>query len=192
VGQRLEPFLPGPRVALQDGQFVLEHCPKSIGRMSPFFGNFLVAVRAYAYILHLGDEGLREISENAILTANYVLARLKKAYNAPFPTHCMHECVLSAAAQVKHGVRALDIAKALLDKGFHAPTVYFPLTVKESIMIEPTETESKETLDAFCDAMLEIAAAAESDAEALHEAPRSTPVGRLDEVRAARQLDCAC
>ncbi|HUU31954.1 MAG TPA: aminomethyl-transferring glycine dehydrogenase subunit GcvPB, partial [Phycisphaerae bacterium] len=115
-----------------------------------------------------------------------------KAYAPAFDTGCMHECVLSAVSQAKHGAHALDIAKALLDYGFHAPTIYFPLTVKESIMIEPTETESKETLDAFCEALLEIADVIVKNDGALHTAPHTTPVGRLDEVRAARQLDCAC
>ena len=192
VGERLEPFLPGPRVVRRRDWYGLETPQRSIGKIAAFFGNFLVALRAYAYIRHLGDEGLREVADYAVLNANYVLARLKQAYTPAFPTGFMHECVFSATPQAKQGVRALDIAKALLDLGLHAPTVYFPLTVKESLMIEPTETESKETLDRFCDAMLEIAARAESDPDSLHDAPRTTPVGRLDEVRAARQLDCRC
>jgi len=192
VGERLEPFLPGPRVVPEGGGFRLDMPAKSIGRMAAFFGNFLVAVRAYAYVLHLGAEGLREAAHHAVLNANYVLARLRDAYEPAFDGPCMHECVLTALAQAEHGVKALDIAKALLDHGFHAPTVYFPLTVKEGLMIEPTETESKETLDAFCDAMLAIAEAAAKDPESLRNAPRTTPVGRLDEVHAARTLDCAC
>ncbi|MCP4639623.1 MAG: glycine dehydrogenase subunit 2 [bacterium] len=197
VGERLEPFLPGPRVVRKDDAYALAMPPQSIGAMSAFFGNFLIAVRAYAYIRHLGGEGLKEASEIAVLNANYMYARLKDAYAPAFKTGdadvpFMHECVFSAAPQAKQGIRALDIAKALLDRGFHAPTVYFPLTVKESLMIEPTETESKETLDAFCDAMIEIAAKVESDPEGLHQAPVATPVGRLDEVKAARELDCAC
>lgn len=192
VGERLEPYLPGPRVTRMDTGFTLTTPERSIGRVAPFFGNFMVAVRAYAYIRQLGAEGLKDVSENAVLNANYIHARLKEAYTQAFDNRFMHECVFSAAAQAKHGVKALDIAKALLDYGFHAPTAYFPLTVKESLMIEPTETESKDTLDAFCDAMLAIAEQAASDPEALHDAPRTTPVGRLDEVRAARQLDCSC
>lgn len=193
VGERLVPYLPGPRVVPEGERFTLKMPDKSIGRMSPFFGNFMVAVRAYAYMRHLGDEGLKEVARNAVLNANYMQARLKEAYTLAFPEQpCMHECVFTATPQAKEGTRALDIAKALLDYGFHAPTVYFPLTVKESIMIEPTETESKETLDAFCDAMLEIAEKARTDSAALHKAPVHTPVGRLDEVRAARDLSCAC
>jgi glycine dehydrogenase subunit 2 len=192
VGERLAPYLPGPRVVRRADIFTFETPPKSIGRVSAFFGNFLIAVRAYAYIRRLGDEGLREVSRNAVLHANYVLARLRHAFTPAFEGRCMHECVLTAAPQAERGFRALDIAKALLDYGFHAPTVYFPLTVKESLMIEPTETESKETLDAFCDAMLEIAERIENNDASLHETPVSTPVGRLDEVHAARTLDCAC
>jgi glycine dehydrogenase subunit 2 len=128
-----------------------------------------------------------------VLNANYVYARLKDVYEPAFASQVMHECVFTAAPLAeKHGVRALDIAKALMDYGFHAPTIYFPLTVKESLMIEPTETESKETLDAFCDAMIDIATTAATDPSVLHEAPATMPVGRLDEVRAARELDCVC
>ena len=192
VGERLEKFLPGPRVVKRGETFALEMPEKSIGRLSQFFGNFGMAVRAYAYMRHLGKDGLREVGENAVLNANYIFARLKDAYTPAFDLPFMHECIFTAAPEAKKGVRALDIAKALLDYGYHAPTVYFPLTVKESIMIEPTETESRETLDAFCDAMLEIAKKIETDPESFHDAPRTTPVGRLDEVRAARQLNCAC
>jgi len=192
VAERLAPFLPGPRVVRTMDTFTLETPPKSIGKMSAFFGNFLIAVRAYAYIRHLGGEGLKEVSRNAVLNANYILARLKGAYTPAFDGTCMHECVFTGAPHAAKGVHTLDIAKALIDLGFHPPTVYFPLTVKESIMIEPTETESKETLDAFCDAMLEIAARIDNNDASLHEAPVRTPVGRLDEVQAARALDCAC
>jgi glycine dehydrogenase subunit 2 len=191
VGGRLEAFLPGPRVVKSAGGFALDTPPKSIGKIAPFFGNFLVAVRAYTYIRWLGAEGLKQVSENAVLNANYVWARLKEAYIPAFSGRFMHECVFTAVPQARQGAKALDIAKALLDYGFHPPTVYFPLTVKESLMIEPTETETKETLDAFCDAMLEIARQISQDGSALNQAPRTTPVGRLDEVRAARQLNCA-
>jgi glycine dehydrogenase subunit 2 len=160
--------------------------------MSAFLGNFLIAVRAYAYIRALGGDGLRAVAEHAVLNANYVFARLKDLFTPAFSKGIMHECVFSATAQAKQGIRALDIAKALLDRNFHAPTIYFPLTVKESMMIEPTETESKETLDAFCDAMAAISKMAVTDPQALHDAPATTPVGRLDEVYAAKQLDCAC
>ena len=192
VRDRLAPYLPGPRVVRHTDIFTLEMPPRSIGKMSAFFGNFLIAVRAYAYIRRLGDKGLKEVSAHAVLHANYILARLRGAFTPAFEGRCMHECVLTAAPQAEKGARALDIAKALLDYGFHAPTIYFPLTVKESLMIEPTETESKETLDAFCDAMLEIAARIDKNDASLHEAPVNTPVGRLDEVHAARTLDCAC
>ena len=191
VGERLAPFLPGPRVVRRIDRFGFEMPPKSIGKISAFFGNFLIAVRAYAYIRQLGGEGLKDVSRNAVLNANYLWARLKNAYTPAFNGRMMHECVFTATPQAERGVRALDIAKALLDYGFHAPTIYFPLTVKESLMIEPTETESKETLDAFCDAMLEIADRIIKNDDSLHAAPLTTPVGRLDEVRAARELDCA-
>jgi len=192
VGERLLPYLPGPRVVERDGRFTLEMPERSIGRMAAFFGNFLIAVRAYAYLCHCGGAGLKEVSRAAVLNANYVQARLKEAYQPAFAGRCMHECVFSAVPQAERGVRALDIAKALLDYGFHAPTVYFPLTVKECLMIEPTETESKETLDAFCDALIEIAGQAKQDPDSLHAAPARTPVGRLDEVKAAKDLNCAC
>jgi glycine dehydrogenase subunit 2 len=127
-----------------------------------------------------------------VLNANYIYAKLKHAYKPAFPGNFMHECIFSATPQAELGVHAIDIAKALLDMGYHAPTIYFPLTVKECIMIEPTETESKETLDAFCEAMLLIAEKAKTDPESLNAAPVTTPVGRLDEVKAARDLNCAC
>ncbi|MBX3177857.1 MAG: aminomethyl-transferring glycine dehydrogenase subunit GcvPB [Candidatus Hydrogenedentes bacterium] len=192
VGERLLPYLPGPRVVKEGDRYTLATPEKSIGRVAAFFGNFLIAVRAYAYLRHYGNEGLKEVSRNAVLNANYIHARLKGAYKSAFSARYMHECVFTASSQADKGVHAIDIAKALLDRGFHAPTIYFPLTVKECLMIEPTETESKETLDAFCDAMLEIAALVDSDPESLHAAPVNTPVGRLDEVKAARDLNCAC
>ena len=197
VGGKLVEFMPGPRVIKDKDVYRLEEIPKSIGKMSAFFGNFLVAVQAYAYIRQLGAEGLKDVTDNAVLNANYVLARLEDAFAVPFSPNgdklrVMHECVLSASEQAKNGVRALDIAKSLLDRGMHAPTVYFPLTVKESIMIEPTETESKETMDEFCDAMLEIAQMAQDCPGDLNKAPVNTPVGRLDEVYAAKTLNCSC
>ncbi|MCL6593417.1 MAG: hypothetical protein K6T31_05530 [Alicyclobacillus sp.] len=143
-------------------------------------------VRAYAYIRTLGAQGLREVSEHAVLAANYLLRRLQEAYDVPYPALCKHEFVLSGRRQKRHGVRTLDIAKRLLDFGVHPPTVYFPLIVEEALMIEPTECESLETLDQFVEAMLQIAREAETDPERLRQAPHSTPVGRLDEVRAAR------
>ena len=192
VSERLLPYLPGPRVKYEDGRYRLVSPEKSIGRVATYFGNFGMFVRAYAYMRHLGREGLKEVSETAVLNARYVFARLKDHYEPAFKGDYMHECVFTATPQAKLGVRALDIAKALLDYGYHAPTVYFPTTVKESIMIEPTETESKETLDAFCDAMIEIADKAKAGGNGFHEAPITTPVRRLDEVAAAKTLNCAC
>ena len=185
----LEPFLPVPAVVRRDEQgFGLDYDrPKSIGKVRGFTGPFGVFVRSYAYIRMYGPR-LREMSETAVLNANYVLARLKEAYELPFDRLCMHEFVLSARAlKREHGVTALDVAKRLMDYGFHPPTVYFPLVVPEALMIEPTETEAKETLDAFCDAMLAIAREAAQSPELLHEAPHSRPVKRLDEVRAAKR-----
>jgi len=191
VKRALIPFLPAPRIALRaNGSYGLQterDLPYSIGRVGSFFGNFGIMVRAYAYITMLGKEGLIEVSEQAVLNANYVLARLKSHYDLPYDQTCMHECVFSASRQLKHGVHAIDIAKYLIDKGFHPPTVYFPLNVKEAIMIEPTETESKETMDSFIEAMIEAAEAAERNPEELRQVPLTTPVSRLDETKAARE-----
>ena len=193
VRKELIPYLPTPRVVKKDdGSFSVEAHPEGIGRVSDFFGNFGIMARAYAYITLLGGEGLIEVSEQAVLNANYMMARLKVEYDLPFDTTCMHECVFSASRQLKNGVHAIDIAKYLIDRGFHPPTVYFPLNVKEAIMIEPTETESKQTMDAFIDVMLEAAQVARTDPAALHEAPVKTPVGRLDETRAARAQQVCC
>jgi len=192
VAACLEPYLPGPRVVKAGDGFALREPEKSIGKISPFYGSFLVVVRAYAYILAMGGAGLKGVSGLAVLNANYMLSRLRQAYPAAFEGFCMHECLLTAAALAAgKGVHALDIAKALLDRGLHAPTIYFPLTVKECLMIEPTETESRETLDVFCDALLEIARIADEAPDTLHAAPVNLPVGRLDEVKAAKELNCA-
>ncbi|NQT88289.1 aminomethyl-transferring glycine dehydrogenase subunit GcvPB, partial [bacterium] len=193
VVERLVPYLPVSIVREHpDGSFYLDYDqPKSIGYMAPFYGNFSVILRAYAYILMLGGDGLRRVSENAVLNANYILTKLKPYYDAASDKACMHECTLSASRQKEHGVNAMDIAKALIDRGFHPPTVYFPLTVDEAIMIEPTETESKETLDTFIDAMIEIAKLVETDPESITRCPTTTPVGRLDQVAAARKPDLA-
>ncbi|HTP67235.1 MAG TPA: aminomethyl-transferring glycine dehydrogenase subunit GcvPB [Geobacteraceae bacterium] len=191
VKRALIPFLPNPRISTRaNGSFGLldeEDRPYSIGRIGSFLGNFGVMVRAYAYIMMLGKEGLIQVSEQAVLNANYILSRLKPYYDLPYDQTCMHECVFSASRQLKHGVHAIDIAKFLIDRGFHPPTVYFPLNVREAIMIEPTETESKETLDSFIAAMIEAAEMAEKNPEELHRAPLATPVTRLDETRAARE-----
>jgi glycine dehydrogenase subunit 2 len=187
VRKSLEPFLPVPAVVRRDGGFALDFDrPKSIGKVRGFTGPFGVFVRSYAYIRTYGPR-LREMSEIAVLNANYMLARLKDAYELPFDRLCMHEFVLSARPLKRdYGVTALDVAKRLMDYGFHPPTIYFPLIVPEALMIEPTETETKETLDAFCDAMLAIAREAAEKPELLKEAPHNRPVRRLDEVRAAR------
>ncbi len=185
----LEPFLPVPAVIRrEEGGFGLDYDrPQTIGKVRGFTGPFGVFVRSYAYIRMWGPR-LREMSEAAVLNANFVLARLKDAYDLPFDRLCMHEFVLSARSLKKeHGCTALDVAKRLMDYGFHPPTIYFPLIVPEALMVEPTETEAKETLDAFCDAMLAIAREAAEEPELLKEAPHLRPVKRLDEVRAAKQ-----
>jgi glycine dehydrogenase subunit 2 len=200
VSERIEPFLPRPQVVRREGangdgpSFDLDFDrPKSIGRLRGFQGNFGVFVRSYAYILSLGGDGLTEASETAVLNANYLKARLAagragERLPAAFDRHCMHEFVLSGRPMKSElGLTTLDLAKRLLDFGFHPPTVYFPLLVDEALMVEPTETETKESLDAFADAVEEILAEAETDPEIAKNAPYSTPVRRLDEVRATRR-----
>ncbi len=189
VAEHLVDFLPISRVMRRsDGTFALDYQPrKTIGYIAPFYGNFGVILRAYAYMLYLGKEGLIKSSEIAVLNANYCLARLKEYYDLAFDKTCMHECVFSASRQVKNGVHALDIAKYLIDKGYHPPTIYFPMIVKEALMIEPTETESKETLDEFIEAMIEIARLAQENPSVITSAPIHMPVKRLDETKAARQ-----
>jgi len=191
VCDKLAPFLPVPVVvAAEEGRYKLDYDrPKSIGQVKSFYGNFGVLVRAYAYIRALGASGLREVAETAVLHANYLMRKLAPYFDLPYDRPCKHEFVLSGKRQKSRGVRTLDMAKRLLDYGFHAPTVYFPLIVDEAIMIEPTETESKETLDAFAAAMIAIADEAEKDPELVKSAPLTTVVKRLDETRAARQLD---
>ncbi len=191
VKAHLEPFLPVPRIVRREGSYSRftseEQREKTIGRVRSFLGNFGVLVRAYTYIRTLGEEGLVETGNDAILAANYLLALLRDRYDVAYDRPCMHEFVLSARRQKKHGVKALDIAKRLIDKGFHPPTIYFPLIVEEALMIEPTETEPKETLDAFARAMVEIADEAERDPQLLRDAPTSAPLRRLDETLAARR-----
>jgi len=193
--RHLVPFLPGPAIikTAEDGGALFARVapgPESIGSVHPFFGNFGVLVRAYTYIRSLGAAGLKQVSQDAILAANYLRARVKDAYDIPHPGPCMHEFVASASRQKKSGVRAGAIAKRLLDFGVHAPTVYFPLIVPEALMIEPTETESKERLDAYADILLQIAREVEQDPEHVNSAPHDTPMLRIDEARAARDLDC--
>jgi glycine dehydrogenase subunit 2 len=189
VAPHLEPFLPTPIAVVQgDGRLRLDwERPQSIGRVHSFNGNFGILVRALAYMLTLGPEGLAEVSRVAILNANYLMRRLAKTYELPHAQACMHEFVLSGRNLKRHGVRTLDVAKRLLDFGVHAPTVYFPLIVEEALMIEPTETETFDRLDHFAGAMERIAAEAVEDPERLHQAPLTTPVGRLDEARASRE-----
>lgn len=191
VGVRkfLEPFLPKPLVKLEDGVYAWDYdLPYSIGHVHSYNGNFGVLLRAWAYIRSMGPCGLKAASELAVLNANYLMENLKGDFELPYDRTCMHEFVLSGNRQKKEsGVRTLDMAKRLLDYGFHAPTIYFPLIVEEAIMIEPTETESKETLDSFIAAMKQIAKDAQEDPEVLKTAPHHTPVGRLDETLAARK-----
>ena len=185
----LEPYLPAPVVVREGGSYRFDHDrPKSIGRVRGFGGPFGVFVRAYAFIRSWGPD-LREMSETAVLNANYMLALVRDHYDLPYDRHCMHEFVVSARGlKREHNVTALDVAKRLMDFGFHPPTIYFPLVVPEALMIEPTETEAKETLDAFCEAMLEIATEAADDPDQLKSAPHSRPVSRLDEAGAAKRM----
>ncbi len=182
----LAPYLPVPVVVKQGEQYKLDYDrPKSIGRVRSFFGNVGILLRGWCYIRTLGPAGLREMTENAVLNANYLLSRVKDAYEVPHGDRCMHEFVASARnLKRQKGISAMDIAKRLLDFGYHAPTVYFPLVVPEAIMIEPTETESKATLDAFADTLLKIR---EEDSAFLHDAPYTTPISRPDEIKAAKE-----
>lgn len=185
----LTPFLPVPSIEKHgDGTYTLnEERPQSIGQMAPFYGNFGVHLRTYTYLLTLGANGLREATDHAVLNANYLRVKLQEFYDIPFNRICMHEVLLSAERQTKKsGIRALDIAKALIDAGHHPPTIYFPLIVREAMMIEPTETESKDTLDAFIADMIRIARQAETDPGAFATMPESTRISRVDETHAAR------
>jgi glycine dehydrogenase subunit 2 len=184
----LIPFLPKPVIAKRGEEYVFDYDrPQSIGRVKPYYGNFGINVRAYTYIRSMGPDGLKAVTEYAVLNANYMMRRLAEYYDLPFDKHCKHEFVLSGRRQKKLGVRTLDIAKRLLDFGYHPPTIYFPLNVEECIMIEPTETESKETLDSFVDIMIQIAKEVEENPEIVQEAPHTTVVGRMDEATAARK-----
>lgn len=188
VKKELASYLPKPMVIKDGDTFKYDNDIKnSIGRVKPFYGNFGIYLRAYTYIRTMGAEGLREVSETAVLNANYIKASLKDHYEIPYEQYCKHEFVLSGSKQKEHGVRTLDMAKRLLDFGVHPPTIYFPLNVEEGMMIEPTETESKETLDYFIDAMIQIAEEAKNDPDKVLEAPHSTIIDRLDETTAARK-----
>jgi len=188
VKNDLVPFLPKPVIAKIEEKFVIDYDrPQSIGRVKPFYGNFGINVRAYTYIRSMGPDGLEAVTEYAVLNANYMMRKLAPYFELPYDRHCKHEFVLSGKRQKKLGVRTLDMAKRLLDFGYHPPTIYFPLNVEECMMFEPTETESKETLDAFIDAMIQIAKEAEENPELVQEAPHTTIVKRLDETKAARK-----
>jgi glycine dehydrogenase subunit 2 len=199
VVESLLDFLPGPIVVREMDEsgfdipyYHFENPEHSIGRMKAFHGQFGVMVRAYTYILMHGPDGLREVSEYAVLNANYLMHKLKDTYRLPYDRVCMHEFVIEGRWPEIEGIHALDISKRLMDFGFHPPTNYFPLIVREALMIEPTETESKEVLDSFADAMLKIAEEAKTNPDVLHEAPHITPIGRLDEVHAAKNLILCC
>jgi glycine dehydrogenase subunit 2 len=191
VGQALVDFLPVPRIIRTDeGYRWSKNFPDSIGRVRTFYGNFNVIVKAYAYIRSLGADGLKNATQMAVLNANYIKEKLKPYFDLPFDRICMHECVFSGSRQVKeNGVHTTDIAKRLIDFGYHPPTIYFPMIVPEALMIEPTETESKETLDAFCEAMITIASEARDNPQRVKNAPLNTEVSRMDEVLAARKPD---
>ncbi|TFJ93691.1 aminomethyl-transferring glycine dehydrogenase subunit GcvPB [Lentibacillus salicampi] len=188
VTEEFVSYLPKPVLTKKDDQFVFDYDrPASIGRIKPYYGNFGIYLRAYTYIRTMGAEGLKKVSEYAVLNANYLMRRLEKEYVLPYQQHCKHEFVLSGKKQKQLGVRTLDIAKRLLDYGYHPPTIYFPLNVEEAMMTEPTETESKETLDGFIDAMLHISEEAKNEPETVQEAPHQTVVKRMDETTAARK-----
>jgi glycine dehydrogenase subunit 2 len=188
VKKDLIPFLPKPVLSKSGDEYVFDYNrPDSIGRVKPFYGNFGINVRAYTYIQTMGREGLKLVSEYAVLNANYMMRRLEPYFELPYKQHCKHEFVISGSRQKKLGVRTLDMAKRLLDFGYHPPTIYFPLNVEECMMIEPTETESKETLDEFIDVMIQITKEVEENPEIVQEAPHTTVIKRLDEVTAARK-----
>lgn len=191
VSQALVDFLPVPRIVkTKDGYIWSDNFPDTVGRVRTFYGNFNVIVKAYTYIRSLGAEGLKHATQMAVLNANYIKEKLKPYFALPYDRVCMHECVFSGNKQVtESGVHTTDIAKRLIDFGYHPPTIYFPLIVPEAIMIEPTETESRETLDAFCEAMITIAREAKENPQKLKDAPLSTEINRLDEVLAARKPD---
>lgn len=184
----LIPFLPSPVLVKEDDKYTFDYNrPQTIGRVKPFYGNFGINVRAYTYIRSMGPDGLKAVTEYAVLNANYMMRRLEEHFDLPYNRHCKHEFVLSGRRQKKLGVRTLDMAKRLLDFGYHPPTIYFPLNVEEGMMIEPTETESKETLDAFCDALIQIAKEVEENPDIVQNAPHTTVINRLDETKAARK-----
>jgi len=187
VSEKLLSFLPNPVIKKDGERYSMLDLPDSVGKVHAFYGNVGVAIKAYCYIKSLGSKGLKEVSEIAVLNANYIRARLKDHYDIPYDTVCKHEFVISVKNIKKEfGITATDIAKRLIDYGFHPPTIYFPLNVPECLMIEPTETESKETLDSFCDAMIEIRSEIETEPDVLKSAPNNTEISRLDEVKAVK------
>ncbi len=190
VNDKLLPYLPIPQIEKKDDKYFLNNdIPETIGKVHTFFGNFGILVRAYTYIRMLGNEGIKDISRNAVINANYLFRKLKKDFVVPYDEHCMHEFIISGDNQKKLGVTTKDIAKRLLDYGFHAPTVYFPLIVHEAMLIEPTETETMESLDELADAFIKIAREAEDNPELVKSAPQNTPIARVNDALAARKLD---
>ncbi len=189
VKKFIEPYLPIPRIEKNNNNYYMdERTCRSIGRIHSFYSNFGVMVRAWVYIRMMGSDGLKKVAQNAVINANYLLSKINKYYDVPYGKgRCMHEFVASCESMKKYGIRALDVAKRLLDLGFHPPTIYFPLIVKEALMIEPTETESQKTLDSFVEAMLRIRQEAEESPDTLRNAPVKTPVTRLNEVKAAKE-----
>ncbi len=188
VKKELVPFLPTPVIQYRDGHYMRDYeQPLSIGQVKSFYGNFAVVVKAYAYIMTMGAAGLRNVSETAVLNANYLMNKLKEYFHLPYERTCMHEFVLSGQTQKEKGVSTLDMAKRMMDYGFHPPTVYFPLIVKEAMMFEPTETENREVLDEVAEILLHIAREVEESPELVKGAPYRTPIGRLDEVKAVRE-----
>jgi glycine dehydrogenase subunit 2 len=188
VVKKLAPFLPAPGIVMNNGLYNWQYdMPDSIGRVKPFYGNIGIIIRAYAYLLSMGSDGLRKIGLNALINANYLRRKLSGYLEIPYGEKCMHEFVASTKKLKEKGISTMDVAKRLLDYGFHAPTIYFPLIVADALMIEPTETETRETLDEFAAAMIKILEEAEKSPELLKNAPHTTPVSRLDEVKAARK-----
>jgi glycine dehydrogenase subunit 2 len=188
VRENLVPYLPIPLIEKGAEAYSFNYdLPKSIGKVRSFYGNFLICVRAYAYILAMGAEGLIRASTTAVVNANYIKAALRGHYHLPFDTPSLHECVFTDKKQIEYGVSTLDIAKRLIDYGFHPPTIYFPLVVNGALMIEPTETESRESIDQFIDAMIRIAGEAKENPQSLHDAPMKSKITRVDEVTAARK-----
>lgn len=190
VSDKLLPYLPKPQIEKKDDRFYLNNdLPKSIGKVHTFFGNFGILVRAYTYIRMVGKQGIKEISKNAVINANYLFKKLKDEFEVPFNEYCMHEFLITGNKQKKYGANTKDMAKRLLDYGFHAPTIYFPLIVHEAMLVEPTETETVEALDELAEAFLKIAKEAKENPEVLQSAPHNTPIARVNDALAARKLD---